>query len=101
MPKPPGEEIPSETMPETDQSHGAELAKEDDQPHREIADTQEAREWIEIIRTKPLSQSDVPAIPKSGEIGLEIRAVEILGQEDAEKHAEANSDLGVTGEIKE
>ncbi len=42
----------------------------------------------------------MPVVPELGQIGLEIRAVEVFGQLDTQQFAQPDSDICVTSEVE-
>ena len=50
---------------------------------------------IENIGPEPLGQGNMPAIPESGQVGLEVGMVEILGKLNPHQAADANGQYPV------
>ena len=74
MPRAPQDEIPCDAVPETDEQHRRELTDEDHRPCGDgFISAYPAIEWVEEIRTDPLRERNVPAVPKLSDIGFAVR----------------------------
>src|SRR5258708_1532341 len=102
MPESPQHEVKGDAMPQPDQHHRTHLCNQNNQQAllTKLRCHQGAAQRRKEIGAKPACQRDMPAIPKGGDIWLEIGRVEVFWQLDTRQDADSDGNVAVTGKVK-
>ena len=94
MQQTPREERPGNPVPQAAQHHGD---RQVDVGHHLGARSGQGK--VKVV-AQPIGETQVPPPPEIGQVGGQVRAVEINRQTDAQQHAHATGNVGVAGEIE-
>src|SRR5271157_589905 len=103
VPQTPQHKVEGDTMPQSDQYKSTDLGDQDHQrlSQRFFGGAQGTRERVEEVGPEPLCEGHVPVVPELGQVGFEVRGVEVLRQADTQQSTQPDGDIGVTAEIEE